>query len=168
MFTRTRQYQFSIPKELLKYRLLGNHITIHRHDFAVLENEQLISIAPTIETESGRTTLPITQVELKEEGNKTEMVITSRMHTIEAGAQMLIMLFCVFFLAASLILLYVGHDIMITISLCSISLLVFIFFMVRLQFGYFDYVRKIRAHIKHTGDQITTDVRKQLFKHKVR
>ncbi|MCD6010639.1 MAG: hypothetical protein K0Q79_501 [Flavipsychrobacter sp.] len=166
MFTRTRQYQFSIPKELLRYRLVGNHITIHRRDFTVLENEQSISITPTIENESGRTTLPITQVELKDDGNKTEMVITSTMHTIEAGAQMLIMLFCVFFLAASLILLYVGQDIMITVSLCSISFLVFIFFLIRLQLGYFDYVRKIRSYVKHTGDEITTDVRKQLFKHK--
>lgn len=166
MFTRTRQYQFSIPKELLKYRLVGNHITIDRKDFSVLENEQAISIVPTTETESGRTTLPITQLELKDDGNRTEMVITSRMHTIEAGAQMLIMLFCVFFLAASLILLFVGHDLMVTLSLCCISVLVFIFFLVRLQMGYFGYVRKIRAHIKLTGDQITTDLRKQLFKHK--
>ncbi len=168
MFTRTHQYKFSIPKEMLKYRLVGNHITIHRHDFEVLEDEQLLSIIPVVEEDSKRSTLPITQVELKEEGNKTEMVITSRMKAIEAGAQMLMMLFCGFFLVASLVLLYVGNDTLVTISFTAISLLIFVFFLIRLQLGYFDYVRRIRAYVKHSCDEITTDVRRQVFKHKVK
>ncbi len=154
--------------ELLKYRLVGNHITIHRHDFEVLEDEQLLSIIPVVEEDSRRSTLPITQVELKEEGNKTEMVITSRMKAIEAGAQMLMMLFCGFFLVASLVLMYVGNDPKVTLSFTAISLLIFVFFLIRLQLGYFDYVRRIRAYVKHSCDEITTDVRRQVFKHKVK
>ena len=168
MFTRTHQYKFSVPKELLKYRLVGNHITIHRHDFEVLEDEQLLSIIPVVEEDAKRSTLPITQVELKGDGNKTEMVITSRMKAIEAGAQMLMMLFCGFFLIASLILLYVGKDPKVTFSFTVISLLIFVFFLIRLQLGYFDYVRRIRAYVKHSCDEITTDVRRQLFKHKMK
>lgn len=168
MFTRTHQYKFSVPKELLKYRLVGNHITIHRHDFEVLEDEQLLSIIPVVEEDAKRSTLPITQVELKGDGNKTEMVITSRMKAIEAGAQMLMMLFCGFFLVASLILLYVGKDPKVTFSFTVISLLIFVFFLIRLQLGYFDYVRRIRAYVKHSCDEITTDVRRQLFKHKMK
>lgn len=168
MFTRTHQYKFSVPKELLKYRLVGNHITIHRHDFEVLEDEQLLSIIPVVEEDAKRSTLPITQVELKGDGNKTEMVITSRMKAIEAGAQMLMMLFCGFFLVASLVLLYVGKDPKVTFSFTVISLLIFVFFLIRLQLGYFDYVRRIRAYVKHSCDEITTDVRRQLFKHKMK
>ncbi len=94
------------------------------------------------------------------------MVITCKMPTVSAGAQMVALLFCTFFVIASLIFLLVGHDPIITIALCAISLLVFLFFLIRLQVGYFDYVRKIRTYVKHTGDEITIDVRRQLFKHK--
>ena len=168
MFMRTFQYSFSIPKELLKYRLLGNHITIHQHDFEVTQEEQSLTIQPTVEDVAEKGTLPITLVELKEEGNKTEMVLTSRMPTIQAGGQIVLMLFSIFLLAASFILLYVGHDPLITYTLCGMSFLVFVYLLIRLQLNYFDYVRKIRTHVKVTGGQITTDVRKQLFKHKVK
>lgn len=168
MFTRTRQYTFSIPKEHLKYRLLGNHITIHHHDFEVTEEEQSLTIQPTIEDSAEKGTLPITLVELKEEGNKTEMVLTSRMPSIQAGGQIVMMLFSVFLLIASFILLYVGHDPLITYTLCGMSFVVFVYLLIRLQLNYFDYVRKIRSHVKVTGDQITSDVRRQLFKHKVK
>jgi len=166
MFTRTHQYYFSIPKEHLKYRLVGSHVTIHDLDFEVLEQDQSLSIMPRVEEESAKITFPITEVALNDEGNKTEMVITSKMSSIDSGAQMVMMLFCFFFMAASFILLFIGHDPVVTISLCTISLLIFVFFLIRLQLGYFNYVRKIRSYVKYTGDEITADVRRQLFKHK--
>jgi hypothetical protein len=168
MFTRTHQYQFSIPKEHLKYRLVGHHVKIHDMDFELQVEDQDLSIVPHAEEGTPITTFPFTQVELRENGNKTQMVITSKMRPIDAGGPILLMLFCVFFLVASLILFFVGKDPIVTICLGGISLLVFTLFLIRLQRGYFDYVRKIRAYVKVTGDEITTDVRRQLFKHKVR
>jgi hypothetical protein len=165
MFTRTHQYRFPIPKEHLKYRLVGNHLKIHSHEFAVLEDEQILSIMPNVE-ELQDSRFPITQLELKEEGNATEMIITSKMPVNEAGGQIVALSFCVFFFIASLVSLYFGHDPIITITLCGISLAVFLFLFVRLQTGYFDYVRRIQGNLKDVSEQITTDVRRQLFKHK--
>lgn len=167
MFTRTVQYQFAIPKELLKYRLVGNHMTIHKHEFEVQEDEQALTISPTVE-ENSKTILPITEVLLDGEGNRTKLVITSRMHSIEAGEQMLIMLFCVMFLVASLVMLYVSHDMLLTLGLCALSVVVFVLFLIKLQLGYFDYVRKLRSNIRNIGEEITADVRLQLFKHKMK
>ncbi len=165
MFTRTHQYTFPIPKEHLKYRLVGNHLTIHSHEFSVLEDEQILSILPNVE-ELNDSKFPITQLELKEEGNRTEMIITSKMPTNEAGGQIVALTFCVFFFFASLVSLFFGHDPLITITLSAVGLAVFLFLFIRLQMGYFEYVRRIQGNLKEVSEQITTDVRRQLFKHK--
>jgi hypothetical protein len=173
MFTRTHHYKFPVPKELLKYRLVGSHVTIGNMDFEVVEDDhnQNLSIVPQIDDEEdvkGKKTLPITQVELVEDGNKTNIVLTSRIRMIDSGGPIVIMLFCVFLIVASLILLYIGHDPVITITVCAFSLAIFAALMIRMQMGYFDYVRKIHIHLKLTSDQITSDVRRQLFKHKMK
>ncbi len=166
MFTCTHQYQFSIPKEHLKYRLAGHHVKIHDMDFELLEEDQDLSIVPHTEEGSPKLTLPFTQVELKEYGNKTQVVLTSKMRPIDSGGAIVLMLFCVFFMIASLILLFVGKDPVLTITLGGISLVVFTMFLIRMQAGYYNYVRKINTYVKVTGDEITNDVRWQLFKHK--
>ncbi len=168
MFTRTRHYCFSIPKEQLQYRLVGNHMTIARRDFEVAEDDQVLSVRPVIEDAIEKDALPITYVLLREAGNRTEMVLTSKMPVIQAGGQIVMMIFSVFLLAASLLLLYLSNEPLITYSLCGLSIAVFVFFLIRLQLIYFGYVRKIRSYMKGTAEQITTDVRKQLFKHKMK
>lgn len=168
MFTRKHQYNFSIPKEHLKHHLIGHHVKIHDKDFQLMEDDQELSILPNEEQISKTSTLPVTQVELRENGNKTEVVITSKMRDIDSGGPLVVVLFSIFFFVASFILLAVGKDPVVTLTLCGISLLVFIIFLVRMQIGYFDYVRKIRHHFKDTGDQITVDVRRKLFKHKLK
>jgi hypothetical protein len=168
MFTRTHQYKFPIPKEHLKYRLVGHHVKIHDKDFELLEGDKDLSMVSIAEDDGSSYPVPVTQLELKEDGNKTQVVITSKMREIDSGGPLVMMLFCVFFFIASLILLFIGKEPVVTITLCSISLLVLVAFFIRLQMGYFDYVRKIRTYIKVTGDQITTDVRRQLFKHKLK
>ena len=168
MFTRTHEYKFQIPKEHLKYRLVGHHVKIHDKDFELLEADQDLSMVLLAEDDRSSNSIPVTQLELKEYGNKTHVVITSKMREIDSGAPLVIMLFCTFFFIASLLLFLVGKEPVVTITLCCISLLVIVTFFIRLQMGYFDYVRKIRMYIKATGDEITTDVRRQLFKHKLK
>ena len=166
MFTRRHLYKFSVPKDHLKYRLIGNHVTIHDLDFEVLEEDQDLSIKPAIEEEFQKKALPVTHVAFREKGNKTEIVITSSMRAIDAGGQIVSMTFCIFFMIGSFSLAFTGGNPVITVVLCTVSMLVFVFFLMRLQLGYFDYIRKIRTYIKRTSDQITTDVRREIFKHK--
>jgi hypothetical protein len=147
-FKRTHRYLSSLPKDVFKKQLNGNHVKIHDLDFEVLEKGHALSIIPHAERVDSIKTLPITHVDIKAEGNKTKVVITSKMRKIDSGGPQLVLIFCAFMFAASFILFYVGGEKMITYTLLGISSLTFIIFYVRMQMGYFDYVRKINTYIK--------------------
>ncbi len=151
-FTRTQRYQASIPKEDLKNRLIGNHVKIHDMDFEVYEKDQSLRIIPHAEQAEGIKTLPITRVEMKEEGNKMNVVITSKMRRLDSGGPMLLMFFCVFLILASVILMAVDGEPKLTFSLLGAGTGILIVFFVRLQIGYFDYIRKIRDYVKSQMD----------------
>jgi hypothetical protein len=61
------------------------------------------------------------------------------------------MLFCGFLVIASSILWVVGRERQEIYVLMGISLVVFSIFWVRMERGYFDYVRKIRDYVKQMG-----------------
>ncbi len=168
LFTIKRRYKFPIPAEHLKYWFIGSQLRIHGLDFEVLENEQALQIIPHAEQVTGIKTLPVTSVELEEVGNRTRVTVTSRLRTIDAGGPLLIIIFCAFLFLASFVLLYVGNDPLVTYFMWAACLVILSAFVIRMQLGYFDYVRKIRAYIKSNGDEITKNVRRQLFKHKVK
>lgn len=166
-FTRTRRYQFSVPKEHLRYRFVGNHVKIHDMDFEVLEQDHSLHIIPHAEQVNSIKTLPITYMELKEEDGKTKVVVTSKMRRLDKGGPLLIIVFCTFLFISSFILLYIGKEPALTYTMWGIILLILSLFIIRMQLGYFDYIRKIRNYIQLKGNQITRDVRQQLFKHKL-
>ena len=147
-FTRTQRFRSSLPKEDFKNRLIGNHVKIHDLDFEVTEKDHLLRIIPHAEQVNAIKTLPITHVDVKQAGDKTNVVVTSKMRRFDLGGPLLVVLFCTFMFLASVVLLYVGGEPSITYTLLSISILIFSIFWVRLEMGYFDYVRKIRAHVK--------------------
>ena len=147
-FTRTQKFHSSIPKQDFKNRLIGDHVTIHDLDFEVTEKGHLLRIIPHAEQVNAIKTLPITHVDIKEAGDKTNVVVTSKMRRFDLGGPMLVMIFCIFLFLASIVLLYVGEEPSISYTMLGISLFIFTIFWVRLEMGYFDYVRKIRAHVK--------------------
>jgi hypothetical protein len=144
----------------LKSRLIGEHVRIHQLDFEIFENDQIIRILPHDEQIGNAIkTLPITDVDLKEEGNKTKVTITSRMRKIDSGGPFLIVIFCSFMLIASLILLYVDpKETTIPYVLLGIALSILTLFTIRMQTGYFDYVRKIRDYVKSKGEHTLANV----------
>ncbi len=166
LFTRTHQYNFSIPKELLQYKLIGNHIKIYDLDFQVLEEDDLLTVIPYTAESTGTRSFPITELQLEDEGNNTKVVITSRIRKVDSGLPLLLFILCGLLLVASFIFLYIGHELEVSVTMCAFTLVILLLLFVRLQKDYFGYVRKIHGHIKYTGDQITKDVRLQLFKHK--
>src|SRR5580693_621296 len=109
-FTRTQRYNFSIPKEDLKNRLIGKHVKIHDLDFEVMEKDQSLSIIPHAEQVTAIKTLPITHVDLKEEGGKTRVVITSKMRKLDIGGPMLVVIFCGFMFGASVALFFAAPN----------------------------------------------------------
>jgi len=157
-FTRTHNFNFPGSKEELKNRLMGKHVKIHNLDFEVLEEDNKLSIIPHAEQVEAIKTLPVTTVDIKDDGSKTKVVITSRLRPFDSGGPMLVMIFCIFMFAASIVLLYVGNEPLITYTLLGISLFIFTTFWIRMQMGYFDYVRKIRAYVKSKGNPVTSEI----------
>ena len=147
-FTSTQRYLASIPKEDLKNRLIGNHVKIHNMDFEVYEKDHSLRIIPHAEQTEGIKTLPITRVEMNEEGSKMNVVVTSKMRKLDSGGPILIMFFCIFMILASVILMAVDGEPKMTYSLLAIGSSILIVFFVRMQMGYFDYIRKIRSYVK--------------------
>jgi len=155
LFTRTHSYKFPIPKQDLKNRLLGNHVKIHNLDFEVFEEDQKLRIIPHAEQEESIKTLPITDVEMKEEGNHTRVTITSKMREFDAGGPMLIIVFCSFMFVAAAVLFFLKVEPIVMYILGGMSLFIFTVFCIRLQTGYFDYVHKVRDYIKNKAEGVS-------------
>lgn len=147
-FTRTQKYQSLIPTKDFKSRLIGDHVKIHNMDFEVYERGQSLRIVPHAEQVEDLKTLPITDVKIRQEGNTTEVVVTSKIRKLDYGGPQLIMLFCAFLFIASIVLMVVGRERLEIYTLMSICSVVFGIFWIRMEMGYFDYVRKIRNYIK--------------------
>lgn len=150
LFSRTYKYQSSMSSEDIRSSLIGNHVKVHNLDFEVTEKDELLRIIPHAEDAVEMKTLPIVHVALEGNGSKTQVVIKSKMRKIDSGGPMLIVIFCTFMLIASgLFFLYGGKEYLsFTYTLLGISILIFIIFWARMETGYFDYIRKIRDHIK--------------------
>jgi len=152
LFTRTYKYRTQKPIEAVKQRLVGQHVRIHKLDFEVYEKDGMVKIIPHAENIEGLRTLPITHIEFEGKGNaQTKVKITSKMRRIDKGGPLLIVTFCVFLLLAALLLGLYGKEgfLPYVFVLGGLGLLVFIVFWVRMESGYFDYVRKIRDFIRH-------------------
>lgn len=152
VFSRTYRYISSLSAEDIRRRLTGQHMKVHNLDFEVMEKGQTLRIIPHAEEVESVKTLPITHVDFKGRGNKTQVVISSKMRRIDAGGPMLVVIFCAFLLIAGVIAFTVGAKdesySMYAYVLVGIGALIFAIFWMRMEAGYFDYVRKIRNHIK--------------------
>ena len=154
LFTRTHKYTFAVSKEELTGRLLGKHVKIHDLDFEVLEKGSALSIIPHAEQVVAIKTLPITSVDLIADGKNTKAVITFKMRGFDSGGPMLVIIFCSFMLIAAAVLFNVaGEEKTLSYTLVGISAAIIVIFSIRMQTGYFDYIRKIRAYVKSKGEQ---------------
>ena len=150
LFSRTYRYSSTMPIEDIKSRLVGKHVKVHNMDFEVFEKDRVLRIIPHAEQENTIKTLPITHVEFEGKGNKTQVVINAKMRKIDSGGPLLIIIFCTFMLIAAALFFVFGDKeyLSFTYTLLTISLAIFLVFWVRMEQGYFDYVRKIRDYIK--------------------
>ena len=152
VFSRTYRYVSDLSAEDIRRRLTGQHMKVHDLDFEVSEKGQMLRIIPHAEEVESVKTLPITHVDFKGRGNKTQVVISSKMRRIDKGGPMLVVIFCFFLLIAGIIAFTVGRNdesySMYAYVLMGIGVLIFAIFWMRMETGYFDYVRKIRNHIK--------------------
>ena len=154
-FTKTHNFNSPVAKADLKKRLMGGHVKIHNLDFEIVERDGELLIVPHAEQEESIKTLPITHVDMVEKGNQTSVKVTSKMRKVDSGGPQLLMIFCMFIFIGAIVLRLVGGDWNVTFILLGADLLIFSLFLYRMQRGYFDYVRKIRAYVVGQGDAYT-------------
>lgn len=150
IFSRTYRYNSSMPIDDIKGRLVGKHVKVHNMDFEVSEKDRLLRIIPHAEQETNIKTLPITHIELKGKGDRTQVIINLKMRKIDSGGPTLIVIFCSFMLIAAIMFFVFGKEeyMSFTYTLAGISVAIFMIFWMRMETGYFDYVRKLRDYIK--------------------
>lgn len=148
LFTRQERYQSPIPQQDFRSRLIGNHVTIHDLDFEIYEKGQQLRIIPHAEQVKDLKTLPVTDIDFLDKGNGTEVVITSKIRKLDYGGPQLILLFCAFLLGAALAFTLIGRERVVTWFLLGACTIILGIFWVRMEMGYFDYVRKIRAFVR--------------------
>ncbi len=156
LFSRHSRYSTHTPAEEIKKRLIGQHVKIHDMDFEIFDKDGMLKIIPHAEQITYIKTLPITHVEFRGQGNTTNVHITSKMRKIDKGGPLIVLFFCVFlFVAALFMLAYIkeeGFEIY-AYPLIGASVLVFLIFWLKLESGYFDYVRKIRKFVKDASKE---------------
>jgi len=150
-FTRTHEFSTSISKDEIKNRLVGKHVKIHNLDFEVVEMDYGINIIPHAEQETEIKTLPITELDFKDDSGKTKVVIKTSMRKLDAGGPQLILIFSGFLLAAATALFFTSGDKIISFTILGVFLFTITTFWFRMQTGYFDYCRKIREYVKTKG-----------------
>ena len=74
------------------------------------------------------------------------------MRQLDSGGPVLIMTFCAFLIIAACVLYENGYDLNFAYSLLGIGISVISIFLIRLQTGYFDIIRKIGSYIKSKGN----------------
>jgi hypothetical protein len=148
LFTRRHTYHFQVPKEELKRRLVGAHVRIHDLDFEVMERESKLTIIPHAEQVNAIKTLPITSVVMTGEGDNTRAVVTSKMRQLDSGGPILLLTFSTFMIIAAGVLLMMKQEANIAFTLLGIAASILTIFSIRMQTGYFDYVRKVRGYVK--------------------
>jgi hypothetical protein len=151
VFSRTYRYLSTLSADDIRRRLTGQHMKVHNLDFEVTEKGQMLRIIPHAEEVESVKTLPITHVDFRGRGNKTQVVISAKMRRIDRGGPMLVVIFCLFLIIAGIIAFLVGRNAeysMYAYVLLGIGAFIFLIFWMRMETGYFDYVRKIRNHIK--------------------
>jgi hypothetical protein len=151
-FTKTHKYTTKISKEDLRERLVGKHLTIHNLDFEVQDKGEYLKIIPHAEEIQEIKTLPETYVDFAIENGMTRVQIKCRMRKFDSGGPFILLIFCFFMIACSVVMFFTTPERSLTYTLLAIGLGVLTIFWVRLEMGYFDYVRKIFGFLKnHLG-----------------
>lgn len=149
IFARKYKYRSSMNAEEIKNKLIGKHVKVHNLDFEVYEKDRVIRVIPHAEQITDIKTLPITHVELDNNGGQTNITISSKMRQIDSGGPLIVVIFSFFLMIAGVISFFAGKG-MLTYSYLfgGAGVGIFLIFWMRMERGYFDYVRKIRDYIK--------------------
>lgn len=147
-----RSYTFTSPQsvEEAKDTLTGKHVDVHKLDFEIMEKDRLLKVIPHAENEERLRILPITHLDIIPDGNGSKIKMTTKPRRIDAGGPYLLVIFCIFCVIAGVgLYLFKREEVLLpALGITAVGLLVFIIFWIKMESGYFDYVRKIKRFVK--------------------
>jgi hypothetical protein len=150
IFRRYYTLQSSQQADSLKKNILGQHLKIHHLDFEIKEHNGDIKVIPHAENDDQVYTLPITRLRIIPKGNTSVVKMLSKPRRTDIGGPYLLLIFIFFALIAGVLLYFLGkgeYDNTAYI-LVGIALIVFALLWIRMERGYFDYIRKTRDWLK--------------------
>lgn len=151
IFRRSYSLNAHLSGEEMRKKLIGKHFDVHGLDFEVMEKEGIMKIIPHTEfAEEKVYTLPITHLIVQEDGGKTKIKMKCKPRRIDIGGPT-IALFFILFITAAGIIMYLSHleDYgSLSFILMGFGALMLIIFGLRMNAGYFDYIRKIKKWVK--------------------
>ena len=151
IFKRTSRLKTPLSLDEVRDRLSRKQFKVHDMDFEIAEKERMLKIIPHAEHIQSIKTLPITHVDVQGNGpTGSRIVLTSKPRRIDVGGPYLIVIFCLFCIVGASIFYFINPDesFMPPLTMAGVGILIFIVFWIRMESGYFDYVRKIREYIK--------------------
>jgi hypothetical protein len=150
IFNRSLTFKTSHKVPEIKQRLLGKKVHVHQLDFEVVESNDVVKIIPHAEDVESVTTLPITHILFKARQNETEVCMTSHPRRIDAGGPYILMILLAFaFVAGAGLYMYASElygEVATAMMLGSAA--IGVIFWIRMEMGYFDYVRKLYRWLK--------------------
>ncbi len=152
IFERKYKIPLQVPLKTFEDRILGEHFKIHDIDFEVYDHvdNDMIKIIPHAEYVKKATTLPITHLNIIRDADNTPKNIEAQFHIrkIDKGLP----LFFIILGIASLIIGIIGlnYENLVKTSYVFIGfgIVELIFTFLRLNRGYYDYVRKIKSWVE--------------------
>jgi hypothetical protein len=135
--------------DILKKTFLGQHLKVHNLDFEISEKDDKIKIIPHAENDDHIFTLPITSLKMIPKGDGTTIKLLCKPRRIDIGGPYLLMIFITFAIIAGILLIIKGEGNynFTAYLLMGIAGITYIFLFIRMQQGYFDYIRKIKKWV---------------------
>lgn len=153
IFSKSQRFKTDLNPEQVEESLLEKHTCIRDLDFKVHKLEGIIKVIPHTERSERADkilTIPITHVLMEPSGQGTNIKIYSKIRKSDVGGPYMILIFTVVFILGALALYYLNRQGSLTPSLVlgGIGVVLFVVFWIRMENGYFTYVRRIRKFIK--------------------
>ncbi len=151
IFRRSHTINVNISKDEIRKKLIGKHFDVHGLDFEVMEKDGTMKVIPHTELAEEKVyTLPITHLRVVEKNGKNQIKMKFKPRRIDIGGPTIALFFIVFIMIAGITMYMSGEDDykMASFGMVGFGLLMLVFFGLRMNAGYFDYIRKIRSWVK--------------------
>lgn len=152
IFRRSYTLNSNLSPTEIKNKLGGKHFDVHNLDFEVMERDGILKVIPHTELAGDDKvyTLPITHILTNKSDSGSGIKLKFKPRRIDIGGPTIGLIFVLVFIALG-IALYIndakGYKVE-SLVLMGLGGVLLVGFFYRMNQGYFDYIRKIKAWVK--------------------